>query len=117
MTPAKKRKTAPRKPKEAPVIVPPKPELPPAQRRFFAVVNKKNAIGLWLISLGTAFCLGYLLTDKAHLHEKVVLWVGGLMILFGAHFLSSEPTEKALLAIGRAAKGALPIGGKKDGGD
>lgn len=112
MSPAKKKKTTvKRKPKPPPapaVVLMPKPELPPKQKRFFAVVNKKNAIGFWLISIGSAFCLGYLLTDKAHLHEKVVLWVGGIMILFGAHFLSSEPTERALGAIARNAAKVLP---------
>lgn len=92
----------------------PKPELPPKTRRFFAVVNKQNAIGFWLISVGSAFCLGYLLTDKAHLHEKVVLWVGLVMILFGAHFLSSAPTERAIGAIARGASRVLP-GGRVSG--
>jgi hypothetical protein len=111
MSPAKKKKAVakPKPPPEpAPPVLMPKPELPPKQRRFFAVVNRKNAIGFWLISLGSAFCLGYILTDKAHLHEKVVLWAGGIMILFGAHFLSSEPTEKAMIAVGRAVKGVMP---------
>jgi hypothetical protein len=114
--PAKKKK-ATKKPKPPPVPVPvlmPKPELAPKERRFFAVVNRKNAIGFWLISLGSAFCLGYILTDKAHLHEKVVLWVGGIMILFGAHFLSSAPTEAALVAIGKTAKDILPFAKKGD---
>lgn len=106
--PVRKKKPPPKPPKPAAPILMPKPELPPKQRRFFAVVNKKNAIGFWLISIGSAFCLGYLLTDKAHLHEKVVLWVGGLMILFGAHFLSSEPTERAIGAIARGASKVLP---------
>jgi len=110
VSPAKK-KAAKRKPKPPPkpvVEIMPKPELTKPQRRFFAVVNKKNAIGWWLLSLGSAFCLGYLLTDKVHLHEKIVLGVGGVMILFGAHFLSSAPTEAALLASGRFISKVIP---------
>lgn len=90
MTPAKKKK----KPTAVEIVT--KPELAPKQRRFWAVVNRKDAIGVWLLSIGSAFCGGYLLTDKAHLHEKVVLYVGSVFILFGVHFLSSTRTEAAI---------------------
>ena len=119
MPPRKRRPKPQRKrtPKPAPAVVVeimPKPELHPKQRRFFAVVNKNNAIGFWLISIGSAFCLGYLLTDKAHLHEKVVLGIGLVLILFGAHFLSSAPTERALNAVAKTAKDVLPFTRKND---
>lgn len=87
----------------------PKPELTKPQRRFFAVVNKKNTIGWWLISVGSFFLLGYLVSDKAHLHEQIVLGIGLVLVLFGAHFLSSEPTERALGALSKTATKVLPF--------
>ena len=64
--------------------------------------------------MGVAFALGYIASDKAHLHEKIALYAAGLFMLAGAHFLSSEPTERALRALGRTAGAIMPGGGRRD---
>ena len=111
MSPAKKRKTAKRKraPRAAPVSLPPPPVPPPVltkqERRFWRVIQTKNLIGGTMFLMGIAFALGYIASDKAHLHEKVALYAAGLFMLAGAHFLSSEPTERLLKAAVNTVKG------------
>jgi hypothetical protein len=95
--------------KPTPPVVPvPPPVLTPPQKRLWKVVQTKNLIGGIMFLVGVAFALGYIASDKAHLHEKVALYAAGVFMLFGAHFLSSAPTEAALKSISGAVKGVLP---------
>jgi hypothetical protein len=108
MSPAKKqpakKKPAPAK---APVVVPP-PVLTKPQERFWKVVQTKNLIGGTMFLLGVGFCIGFWVSDKAHGIEKVVLGVGVFLIIAGAHFVSSEPTERFLKAAVSTVKGVRP---------
>jgi len=125
MSPAKKKKKAVKgssrqhhhkpAPRKGPVPVPapqpvPAPVLTKQERRFWKVIQTKNLIGGTMFLMGVAFALGYIASDKAHLHEKIALYAAGVFMLFGAHFMSSEPTERAIKAIGSA----IPFGRKQD---
>lgn len=100
MTPAKKKVA-----KKPPVATPPPPPvLTPPQKRFWHVVSKKNLIGGTLFAVGLAFALGYLVSDKAHLHEKVALYMSGGLMLFGALLLDYESVKQALGTVVGAAK-------------
>jgi hypothetical protein len=115
MSPAKKKKAVKRKPKPPPVVPPvPPPVLTAPQRRFFKVIQTKNLIGGVMFLLGVGFCVGFWVSDKAHDIEKFVLGVGVFLIIAGAHFMSSEPTERFLKAAGGAAKDILPFTKKSD---
>lgn len=122
MSPAKKKKAAKKKraPKKAPVSLSPAPVLVPPpvmtkpQRRFWVSIQKKNVIGGIMFLLGVGFCVGFWVSDKVHGIEKVVLGVGLFLIVAGAHFLSSEPTERFLKAAGGVAKDILPFTRKPD---
>lgn len=122
MSPAKKKKkTAVKrrpKPPPEPVAVPvPPPVLTPKEQRFWKVVKTQNLIGGTMFLVGVAFALGYIASDKAHLHEKIALYAAGIFMLAGAHFLSSEPTERFLKAAVSTVKGTRkhddpPTGGQ-----
>jgi hypothetical protein len=103
MTPAKK-KTAKKPAKVAAPSPPPPPVLTPPQKRFWHVVSKRNLIGGTLFAVGLAFALGYLVSDKAHLHEKVALYMSGGLMLFGALLLDFESVKQALGAAVGAAR-------------
>jgi outer membrane biosynthesis protein TonB len=114
-----KKKKATRKPKPPPdkaaVVVPP-PVLTPKERRFWKVIKTQNLIGGTMFLMGVAFALGYIASDKAHLHEKVALYAAGIFMLAGSHFLSSEPTERFLKAAVNTVKGTRKEGDPPAGG-
>lgn len=115
MSPAKKKaKTAARKPKPPPekVAVPipanavavPAPAITPTQRKFFAVVKKKDLIGFVCFVVGLTLILGYVLSDKEHLHDTVVLYVGSGLTLFGALMMDLKNVGSALKELVSAGK-------------
>lgn len=119
MSPAK-RKTASRPPPRkvaVPVSAPvPPPVLTPKERRFWKVIKTQNLIGGTMFLMGVAFALGYLASDKAHLHEKIALYAAGIFMLAGAHFISSGPTERFLKAAVSTVKGTRKAGSEDGGG-
>lgn len=110
MTPKKKSVAKPKAapPQQVPIppdAVPvPAPAMTPSQRKFFSVVQKKDAIGFILFVVGLALILGYLLSDKEHLHDKVVLIVGSGMTLFGALLMDLKNVGAALKEFVTAGK-------------
>lgn len=105
MTPAKKKTTKPKPmppPEKVAVPIPaqavgvPAPAMTATQRKFFAVVTKKDAIGFVLFVVGLTLIFGYILSDKEHLHDKIVLIVGSLMALFGALLMDLTNVGAAL---------------------
>lgn len=114
--PAKKKKTAAKRPppEKVAVAVPaaalpvPPPAMSAPQRRVFKIVQTKNLIGGTMFLLGVGFCVGFWFSDRAHGFERWALGVGLFLIILGAHFLSSEPTERALGALARTAVKVIP---------
>lgn len=82
----------------------PAPVITQTQRKFFQVVNKKDAIGFVLFVTGLAFLIGYLISDKEHLHEQIVLIVGSGMCVFGALMMDLKNVGSALKELVTASK-------------
>ena len=124
MTPAKKKSAANKKPPPEKVAVPvptaavpvPQPVLTAKEQRFWKVIQTKNLIGGTMFLLGVGFCIGFWFSDRAHGFEKWALGVGLFLIIFGAHFMSSEPTERALGALARTAVKVIPTVKRGDDG-
>lgn len=118
MSPAKKKTTAKPPPKVVPIppaaIPVPAPVLSTTEKRFWKVVQTKNLIGGTMFLLGIGFCVGFWFSDRVHGFEKWALGVGLFLIILGAHFLSSAPTEAALKSIGSAVKDVIPFTKKSD---
>lgn len=76
----------------------------PTQRRLFSVVSKKDAIGFVCFVVGLTLILGYVLSDKEHLHDKVVLYVGSGLTLFGALMMDLTNVANALKELVSAGK-------------
>lgn len=93
-----------------PALPVPPPVVAPEARRFWKVVQTKNLIGGSMFLLGCGFCIGFWFSDRVHGVEKFVLGVGLVLIIFGAHLMSSGPTEQALAALGRTVGKVIPTG-------
>lgn len=91
---------------------PPQPVIPQASRRFWKVIQTKNLVGGGMFIAGFGILVGWFFSDKVHGVEKFAIVASVVLMIFGAHMLSSEPTERALKALGGAAKPLLPWGRK-----
>lgn len=107
---------APAAPAPVTTPTPPQPVLTPREKKKWKVVSRKDLIGGTMFLLGFGFCIGWFVSDKAHGLEKFMIVAGIILMIFGAHMLSSDPTERALRALGKTAAKVLP-GVRRDATD
>lgn len=81
-------------------------------------VERKDIVGLILLISGLGILIGWFFTDKVQGVERSAIVAAIVLMILGAHFMSSEPTEKALKAVAGTAKSILPfVGKRKDEGE
>ena len=95
---------------DPPKTVPAAPPPPAPKGMRFVLLSGAAALGLFLIVLGTVLVFMYLFSDKEHLHEKIVLFVGIGFIAAGAHFVSRQSVRNFLADFGKF----IPWGKKSD---
>lgn len=94
-----------------PVIVPlipdpPKPTTPqappvPKGMRVWLLLQGTTLFGVLCIIVSFVFFGVFLFSDKEHLHEKVILWVGVGFFGFGAHLVSRQSVKNFVADFGR----------------
>lgn len=87
----------------------PAPVLTVKQQRFWSVVQTSSLIGGGFFLFGLGIFGAWLTTDKVHGWEKWAFGFAMVSMIFGAHLMSSAPTERALNALGKTATRVLPF--------
>jgi hypothetical protein len=112
MTPAKKKKSAAKKPCP-PAPTPPAPVLTPPQRKLWTVFRKSTAIGVLFLTLGVGVLVGHWFYHREW-HTPSFIGSTTLMLL-GALLLDPTAVKDALMTLGNVAKDLLPFAGKRNG--
>lgn len=117
--------TDPTKPAEKPPVViplipdPPKiddpklPAAPPPAGSRYVLLRGTSILGLLCVLVSFVFFGVFLFSDKEHLHETIVLWVGVGFFGFGCHLLSRQSVKNFLSDFGKY----LPRFGKQNAAD
>lgn len=72
-------------------------------------IEKKDIVGWGMFVAGVGILVGWFFTDRVHGVEKFAIVAAITLMVLGAHFISSGPTEAALKAVTRTAKDVLPL--------
>lgn len=95
--------------KDAPVVLPllkeptPTESVPsmPIKAKAWYVLRGTTILGVLSIALALVFFVVYLFSDKEHLHEQIILWVGIGFFGFGAHLISRQSVKSFVNEFGR----------------
>lgn len=75
---------------------------------MWKVISRSDLLGGTMFLIGAGFSVGWLISDKAHGLEKIMIFVGMTLMIFGALLLSPSTTGAALKVLTRNAARVLP---------
>lgn len=77
-------------------------------------VKRTDIIGGAMFIVGVGILIGWFFSDKVHGVEKFAIVAAVVLMVLGAHFISSGPTEAALKSVAGTAKDILSFAKKSD---